>query len=137
MNTDLNAMSFDELVPSESKYLAKNDVGEDGVILTIQGFKREVLKSDEGDEEKTVMYFVEDYKPMIVNKTNSQLIGLATGARTAGEAVGKQVVVYNDPTVSFGGKLTGGVRVKKLAGAPRPAKAAKPAENDDDSEVPF
>lgn len=138
-NADLNNLNFDELVPSESKYLAKGDVGEDGVILTIKGFKREVLKSDDGDEEKTVMYFMEDFKPMVLNRTNAQLLPIATGAKTAGEARGKQIVVYNDPTVGFGGKITGGVRIKKIAGTPKPARAAPPsvADSDPDDSIPF
>ena len=114
-----DAMSFDDLVPVESKYLTKNDVGEDGVILTIKGFKRETLKSDEGDEEKTVMYFEEDYKPMILNRTNAQLLPICTGAANAGQARGRQIVVYNDPTVGFGGRITGGVRLKKVPGPPK------------------
>jgi hypothetical protein len=110
---------------------------------TIRGFKMETIKSDEGDEDKVVCYFVEDVKPMVVNRTNSQLIGSATGARTAGESVGKQIVVYNDPSVGFGGKVTGGLRVKRIAGAPRPAPAAPRANTqrgpDDfgDDSVPF
>lgn len=141
--SNLNSMSFDSLVPSKSKYLTKDDVGEDGLILTIRGFKMETIKSDEGDEDKVVCYFVEDVKPMVVNRTNSQLIGSATGARTAGESVGKQIVVYNDPSVGFGGKVTGGLRVKRIAGAPRPAPAAPRANTqrgpDDfgDDSVPF
>jgi hypothetical protein len=58
-----------------------------------------------------------------VNRTNSQLIAVATNAKNAGEARGKQIVVYNDPTVGFGGKITGGLRIKKIAGAPKPAAA--------------
>lgn len=137
MTTDLNKMSFDELVPTESKYLAKGDVGEDGMILTIKGFKREVLKGDDGDEEKTVLYWAEDMKPLILNKTNSQLIPIITGAKIAGDAIGKQVVAYNDITVGFGGRITGGIRLKKVAGAPKAAKTAPVADDDDSSEIPF
>lgn len=135
--SNLNDMSFDQLVPSDSKYLSKEDVGEDGVILTIKGFKNESVKGDNGDEEKVVMYFEEEeFKPMIINRTNSQLIGVATGASNAGEARGKQIVVYNDPTISFGGKVTGGIRIKKIAGAPRAAAKADPMETLE-SDVPF
>lgn len=133
--SDINSLSFDELVPSQSKYLAKSDVGEDGLILTIKGFRMETLKSDEGDEDKMVMHFMENVKPMVLNRTNAQLVGVATGCKTAGEAKGKQVVVFNDPTVGFGGKITGGLRIKKVSGAPK-----QPAKSDDefgDSGIPF
>jgi hypothetical protein len=129
--TDLNNMSFDTLVPKNSKYLGKEDVGEDGLILTIRGFKMEAIKSDEGDEDKVILYFEEDVKPMVLNRTNSQLISVCTGAKNTGDARGRQIVVYNDPTVGFGGKITGGLRIKKVAGAPRPA-AARPLPADVD-----
>lgn len=129
--TDINSLSFDALVPSNSKYLSKGDVGEDGLILTIKGFRMETLQSDEGNEDKIVMHFVESVKPMVVNRTNAQLIGIATGARNVGESKGKQIVVYNDPTVGFGGKVTGGLRIKKIAGAPKPAATRHPGADDD------
>lgn len=129
--TDINSMSFDDLVPSQSKYLSKSDVGEDGLVLTIKGFRMETLKSDEGDEDKMVMHFMEDVKPMVLNRTNAQLLGVATGVKIAGEAKGKQIVVYNDPTVGFGGKITGGLRIKRVGGAPKQApRNARPIDDD-------
>jgi hypothetical protein len=124
--------TFDELVPTDSKYLKKDDVGEEGVNLTIAGFKRETLKGDNGDEEKTIMGFVEseDYKPMVLNKTNSQLIPIVTGAATPGEARGKKVNVFNDPTISFGAKITGGLRIRKPQGV-------KEDDNPLDDSIPF
>jgi len=124
-NTDLNSMTFDALVPTNSKYLKQTDVGEDGVVLTIRGFKQEVIESDDGEEMKVILYFVEpDYKPMVLNKTNSQLLGKATGVNTAGEARGKQIVVYSDPSVGFGGKMTGGLRIKRYSTAAPASPAA-------------
>lgn len=128
--TDLNNMSFDNLVPKNSKYLSKDDVGEDGMILTIKGFRMETLNNDDGDEDKVILYFAENVKPMVLNRTNSQLIAVATGAKNTGDARGKQIVVYNDPTVGFGGKIMGGLRIKKVSGAPRqapPVEAVKDA----------
>ena len=119
--SSINDLSFDQLVPSNSNYLKKDDVGEDGLILTIKGFKSETIDGDDGKEDKVIMYFVEDMKPMVVNRTNSQLIGICTGAKNAGEARGKKIVVYNDPTISFAGKITGGLRIKKVAGEPKAA----------------
>jgi hypothetical protein len=133
--TNINEMTFDQLVPSKSKYLTKDDVGEDGMILTIKGFRMETLESDDGDEDKMVLHFMEDVKPMVLNRTNAQLVAVATGARIAGDAKGKQIVVFNDPTVSFGGKITGGLRIKKIVGAPKSATAK--TDDIDDSDIPF
>ena len=127
-------MTFDQLVPSKSDYLKKEDVGEDGVILTIKGFKYETLETDNGGEEqKLAMFFQEeDYKPMIVNRTNAQLLQVATGSANAGEAKGKKIIVYNDASISFGGKVTGGLRIKKIAGAPKPATGVMTEADFDD-----
>lgn len=130
---NVNDLTFDQLVPSKSKYLTKDDVGEDGVILTIKGFRMETLETDDGNEDKMVLHFMEDIKPMVINRTNAQLIGVATGTKIAGEAKGKQIVVFNDPTVSFGGKITGGLRIKKVTGAPKPA----PKGDELDDDIPF
>lgn len=138
--TDLNNLNFDQLVPTNSKYLAKNDVGDDGLILTIKGFKTETIEGDYGNEQKVIMYFVEDIKPMVLNRTNSQLVGIATGAANAGEARGKQIVVYNDPSISFGGKVTGGVRIKKIVSGPRAIPQKPVVENFDsdfEDDIPY
>jgi hypothetical protein len=132
----LDNLKFDELVPSKSKYLAKSDVGEDGLILTIKGGRMELIESDDGSEEKVVLHFVEDIKPMVLNRTNAALMAGATGVGTLGEAKGKQIVVYNDPSISFGGKITGGLRIKKIPGPARApglaAARATPADDDID-----
>jgi len=138
----LDSLSFDQLVPSESKYLRKDDVGEDGIVVTIAGFSHADIKTDDGGvESKIIMTFKEDLPPMVVNRTNAALISVCTGAKTAGEAKGKKIVVYNDVTVSFGGRVTGGIRIKKVPGAPRPAPAAKPATlataDDFNDEIPI
>lgn len=132
---NLNDLTFDQLVPSKSKYLTKDDVGEDGLILTVKGFRMETLETDDGNEDKMVLHFMENVKPMVLNRTNAQLMSLATGAKVAGEAKGKQIVVYNDPTVSFGGKITGGLRIKKLTSAPKPATGK--SDLDDSDDIPF
>lgn len=111
--------SWDTLVESKSKYLKQSDVGEDGRVLTVKGFRREVLDTDDGQEEKTVLHFVEDVKPMVLGPTNKELLRVATGAITPGEAKGKQILVFADPTVMFGGKATGGLRIRKAQAAPK------------------
>lgn len=134
-NVNINSMSFDQLVPTNSKYLKKEDVGDDGVVLTIKGFKYETVEGDNGDEQKLVMYFHEKYNPMVINRTNAQLIPIATGAQNAGDAKDKEIVVYNDPSISFGGKVTGGLRIKKVPGAPKRVEAGD--LTDIESDVPF
>ena len=71
-----------------------------------------------------------------VRPGSAALLAGATGVAKAGDAKGKQIVVYNDMTVSFGGRVTGGLRIKRIAGAPKPApKAAAGSSLGDD--IPF
>lgn len=130
---DLNAMTFEQLIPSKSNYLAKNDVPEEGVVLTVRGFKQEEMDIDGQSEMKIVLYFAEpDYKPMVLNKTNAHLLQQATGAAVAGDAKGKQIVVYNDPSISFGGKITGGLRIRKYSTVqPQAPRKADPFNDTD------
>ena len=98
-----------------SKFLKKEDVG-DGVLLTIRAVD-EVNVSKEGAEPemKWCLHFQEVEKPMVLNSTNAQIIGQFTGIQDNIERdwVGKQVVLYHDPSISFGGKLVGGIRVRQ------------------------
>ena len=79
MTTDL-----DSLVTSNSKYMKKEDVPEDGVDLTIKHFTKEVVKGDDGEEQKAAVHFVEDgYKPLLLNQSctlSSLLLPLLHGA---------------------------------------------------------
>jgi len=118
-------MSLDQAVPRNSQYLTKEDCGEAGLLVTCASLAMAELENDDKKETRTILKFVEEVKPMVLNQTNKDLLKLATGAHTAGEIKGKQIVVYNDPTVSFGGKLTGGVRIKP-AQVQQPAAPATP-----------
>lgn len=102
-----------EMVPSKSNYLAKEDAGEAGINLTIKGFTRETVGEGSDADVRTVCYWVEDAKPMVINKTNMNRISTITGANTAGEAKGHKVNVYNDKFVEYGGKMIGGLRIRE------------------------
>jgi len=115
---------LDELVPSESKYLAKEDVGETGLDLTIKGFKREMVGQGEDSDERAVMGFEESVKPMVLNKTNMRRLKVIFNAETTKDVVGKRINVFSDPLIEFGGRIVGGIRIRQAQ-----------AEIDDD--IPF
>ena len=128
-------MDLDKLVPSESKYLAKEDVGTEGMNLTIKGFKRETVGSGKDADERAVVFWEEDVKPMVLNKTNKNRIKHYLGVSTSEEAAGKVVNAYNDPDVEYGGEIIGGLR---LRGAQTEANdPAKAASDDFDDDIPF
>lgn len=94
-----------------SKYLSKDDV-ETPRIGTIDRVKRETLKSDEGEETKTVMYFREDgLKPHIMPNVNWMVCEDAYGP-DSDMWLGKPIEIFCDPTVMFGNKRVGGVRLR-------------------------
>ncbi len=128
---------------TESKYLKQADIPQP-VLVTISGFTRvNVAQDGEAPEHKWTISFVELDKPMVLNSTNIQLLGVATGTDDTDEMVGRKIVVYTDPNVSYGGKLVGGLRIRAsrqkpqaaaAAPAPAPVTAADPFEDDD---IPF
>jgi len=120
----------------ESKYLKKEDVG-DGLIATIAMLdKKNVALPNEPPEEKYIMIFEEDLNPLVLNWTNIQLCAQACGSQETDDWIGKQIILYNDPNVSFAGKITGGVRIRP-AKQVEPKKAPKRSEEDPNDDIPF
>lgn len=111
-----------------SKFLKQSDVTPD-VLVTIKSlFQENIAKEGAEEDLKWTIHFDELDKPMVLNSTNGQLIAQITGITENIEVgwIGKKVVLYVDKNVSFGGKLTGGIRVR----APRSAAEKK-------DELPF
>ncbi len=103
-----------------SKFLTKNDV-EPAIMVTIKGYKQmNVAMESVAPEEKYVLYFNELEKPLVLNRTNGELISDITGSNDFDNWIGKKVVLWNDRTVSFAGKITGGIRVRAVAGQTNP-----------------
>jgi hypothetical protein len=82
---------------------------------------------------------------MLLNSTNIKLLEKACGSDDTDDWVGKEVIVYNDENVSFGGQITGGLRIRKQQAAPTRKADPKldvsskaPAAIDDmDDDIPF
>lgn len=134
----------------ESKFLKKEDAGA-GILVTITEVTQENVAKEGAEEElKWCIHFKETGKPMVLNSTNGQLIAQITKQDDTDNWTGHKIVLYNDPSVSFGGKVMGGIRVRApripkpaAAPAPAPAKAAPATAPCDDSgevagdDVPF
>lgn len=133
----------------ESKFLKKEDVG-DGVPLTIIGVEsRNVAMTGEPAEPKWCLLFKEVDKPLVLNSTNLQLCERIFKSDETDDWIGKTIVLYEDPNVSYAGKIVGGIRVRALklptAKANMRVSPKQPVtrdmssglEEDDDSKVPF
>jgi hypothetical protein len=81
--------------------------------------------------------FGTEEKKFGLNQSNLKTLIDAFGGNTA-EWVGKEIALYFDPNVSFGGRTVGGVRIKvpaKRQAAPAPAPVVdvrQPGDDDDD-----
>lgn len=116
----------------ESRFLKKDDVMRP-ILVTIKGVTQENLAlQGQPPEFKWILHFMEpNSKPMVLNSTNGQIIAQILGSDETDHWTGKQIVLYNDPSISFQGRLTGGIRVRapRTASqtAPRPASPPPPA----------
>lgn len=129
-------MKISEL--KESKYLTKEAVTPPILVTIANVTKENLAMENQPPEIKSVLHFSEPtVKPMVMNGVNIELLKMIYPAQDTDEWRGKKVVLYNDPTISFGGKITGGIRLrmpKKLATA---APAPVPTETDIEEEDPF
>jgi len=117
-------MNISEL--SVSNYLKKEDVMPP-VIVTISSITKENLaKENETPEYKYILNFSEALKPMVLNMTNGKLIAMVTGEQDTDNWIGKKITLWNDPTVTFGEKMTGGIRIQMPQ---QQAQAAPMSEN--------
>jgi hypothetical protein len=125
-------MELDDLITSKSNYLKQDDVPPGGIDVTVRGFKREDMEADGKKEQKVVLYFNELEKGLVMNLVNRELLKEATGETTVEGVKGKVVNLYTDPTVMFGGKKTGGLRLRRARAEVAPQKGTE--LNDD---IPF
>lgn len=136
----------------ESKYLKQSDVPEDVIVTVAKIGKVNIAKEGDPAEEKWACKFREFQKPMLLNSTNIKLLEKACGSDDTDDWIGKEVILYVDENVSFGGQVVGGLRIRKqrqepakktppAAAAAQPAGAPKAAGktgfDDMDDDIPF
>lgn len=105
-----------------TKYLSKDDI-KTPTTGTIARVVNETLGQGDDQEIKPVMYFSSGIdKPMVVNATNWINVEAIYGDESD-NWIGKQVEVWVDPSVSFGGKRIGGLRLRQPAQHAAPTTA--------------
>lgn len=100
-----------------SRFLTKGDVDNEGLgyIVTINNVKQENIAKEGADEElKYCLHLQEFQKPMVLNSTNAQIIAKALASEEMEDWRGKQIVLYHDPNVAWGGEIKGGIRARAL-----------------------
>lgn len=105
-NNDLYSQNPADLFPS--KYLKASDINGADMVVTIQSLSQEELGPQK--DLKTVVYFAETDKGLVLNKTNTEVIADLYPGKI-GNWVGKKIALYTTE-VTFAGKTTLGVRVR-------------------------
>jgi hypothetical protein len=93
-----------------SKFIAHVDV-EPPVVVTVRTLSLERVGREGDDEQRWIMWFNELKKGLRLNVTTLRIFEAAYGD-DSDRWIGRRVQLYWDPTVQFGGKLVGGVRVR-------------------------
>lgn len=110
----------------QSKFLTKHDCGR-GVLVTIRGYEQvNVAMQGAEPEMKYVLNFNECEKGLVLNSTNGQLLEQILKSDDFDNWIGQKIVLYDEPNISFGGKLTGGIRVRAPRNQPAPAQQTQP-----------
>ena len=130
-------MKINEMIPS--KYLKQEDV--DGeVVVTFTALKKtNVARDDETPDMKWVVKFAEFDKPMVLNPTNIKRCFKALGDNSDDWIDGK-MILYVDESVEFGGKITGGLRLKPVPPAKRPSRrvaVTEPSGETFENDIPY
>lgn len=86
------------------------------LFCTIKSVGNEIVTGEGGrKEECTVCHFIENVKPMILNKTNMKSMQKLFGTPYVEDWAGKKIQIYVDPKVKFGRETTGGLRIRENA----------------------
>jgi len=116
-----------------SKYLKSGDVKDKLVTAVISHINVELVGQGKNQEQKPVLYFEGNVKPMVLNKTNAVTLDKAFG--DTDNWGGKKVRIVRVET-TFGGETVDGIRVKPAAAKPTTLTVAgKPVELADAEEA--
>jgi hypothetical protein len=113
-----------------SKFLRKEDI-EDDVVVTMKNVTLETMPGDDG-EQRWVLSFREIPKGLVLNTTLIRMLEKTHG-RHSDDWVGKKIILFVDPSVTFKGQVMGGLRLRPMK-QPKaaPAAAVTPDPIDDD-----
>ncbi len=118
----------------ESKYLKKEDADPARLVTVASVGQVNLAMDGKPPEYKWIMNFEELQKPMVMNSTNIRLCEMIFNSDDTDHWIGNKLVIYNDPTIPFQGKLVGGIRVR----APKQQKSAvKTIIEEMDNDIPF
>lgn len=128
-------MNIDQAFPS--KYLKASDLPEEGTTaFQIEDVKIEEIGKEK--QQKPVIYFQDEDKGFVVNKTNCNTIAKLLGSREMDDWKGRPIKLYRTE-VQFGDEMVESIRVSIKTGKSAPAISVPPpkTEDEDGDEIPF
>ena len=110
----------------ESKYLGKEELLQPVRSTIANVYQKQIDGENNQKETKCVLSFGDaGIKPLIVNLTNWTTLEAMYGEESDNWR-GKPIEVYVDPSVMYGKKMVGGVRVRAIPAGTAPAPAPAP-----------
>lgn len=126
-------MNINNLFPS--KYLKAADLPEDEAVpLKIAKIKIEEVGPKK--EPKPVIYFENEEKGFVANKTNCRAIAALTGSDEIEDWIGQTIRLYRTE-VEFQGDMVESIRVKRKPGTTKPTSVNQGPDDPQEDEIPF
>lgn len=100
-------MNIDQAFPSD--YLKAADFPQ-AVLWTMKRVEVQTVGQGDDQQTKPILYFAEDERGLVLNKTNAGMISYYYGGETD-HWIDKKMVVFKEG-VPFGGKVVDGIRVR-------------------------
>jgi hypothetical protein len=120
-----------------AKYLKKEDIPSpvNTSILWIK--EEEVTAPGKGTETRLVLYFDGLKKGLVLNTANAEALVEITGTDDYEQWSDIPIQLHVDPDVKYGGKKTGGIRIRKPPSAPAPVQEQEPVQGPELVQNPF
>lgn len=84
-------------------------------VLTITNSERDEIGRGDDRETKRVLYFEEDPRGVVLNKSRFTQLVEITGSADSDQWVGKKITLVVDPNVKYAGKKVGGLAFEAVA----------------------
>lgn len=95
---------------------SKEDCVDGPILVTVKSFGEKTFKDENGDDgDKIKAIFVEESDRVVPLKPTIREF-LMEKFKNPNDAIGQVIELYHDPEVRFGGKKTGGLRVRLPTG---------------------
>jgi hypothetical protein len=121
-----------------SKYLKASDAEDGDLILTIAKVKIESIGQGAQAQPKPVLYFTENDKGFVCNKTNANLLTRYLGSADTDDWTGKKIRLVS-AEVEFQGEPVMSLRVREMKKATKsaPVDVEPRTRVDEDDRIPF